>query len=1640
MAGSILLQPAPASAENPGLPMNKGQAFREFRQANDGLKGKELNQLFRVHWAEMNPVQSVAQPVFEHDTSNITQVHSPANAGLNLPNAQNLSNLNLSNLTKQQQKLERQAFNRELRETRQNINQTVQEISSGKFIRVNGGFSLDLGSAVENITLGDKLFQNENSITISIGGESKTLSAGSKVTAAEYVAAKQVLATGGQKVGLDGSGRAVGGSVDLGELTPGDKTLRVRDFVVPTNVTASGDFAKNGDVRITGDLINSGSIQAFSSDKNITTASVFADNITNNSNASITSQLNQNARDLGGIVTDLGLHLHADDSLNNYGSITSAGDLTLSAGKVMNNSGQTVAQNNLSLQAPKIFNSGRIESMTANVNLDSASTSALLVNNFGGTIAALDGAINLRTPEYQDRFDTLVSGGDLLSKEVNVYTGGGTSDVFVNELTGIVNTSGSAAHISANTEVLTIGEQCLVGDPTYYNTGFIMIGGNITVGENLAIIAGRDISTNLTSLNITARRTSGGNTGQGCNIVMIAGANVQPGSGEISPPGGPFAVLPGQNGIPSQNATSSVSFSGQSQFGGGINLGSAGANLDIHAESTGSNQNGGNITLIAYGGGITTHLASKMNASGTGSGDNGNITAIATQSIQLGNLYANGGNGTTSGTGDITVVTAAPRFSSGFSMTFDTAGNITSGNNFVGTNPLTATATAEICNAFYDGDLTMKAGGNIIMPSIHQTSSRTNINVNSLNGDVRSYGVTANRFTIIAGGKVDLLNSINAPGGMLVIAGRDINAIGSSLTATQSGNTNSITLIAGGSYTPTGLPTSVQPSGSGGSIHLESVSLIDNHSLGNNGKAGEINLIAYGGSVNTDPTGSIVSYGHGTGGGGIVFVNAQGITLGNIGQPGVDSGGITIVNGEPYPVFVSMNPTSILGYAALSGKIIDTGSSAAPVSIGNVTGVRAINLSTMGNLKIGDITTSPATTGANIIDIRMKSDQAFNLGGGGANGTGLITANAAPVGNGVSISVTNTGTGGIVVTNAPAMSVTDGDGISLKLDAGTGTLDITTLGNSISTNGVGTNRSAGTIDLRFGSLITASPSLSLSANPTGTGLGGSIVVHDNVGSEGIVLGSGAGQISISAAGSGSKVDVATTGALTVLASNPITADNVFLKSGVGGISLDSAINGASFNAVSDGAVSLLQNVSTTGDVSIAAATVSLNATTVSAANIFIDNAPGTSLTIDGGAGSTLTSTTGTGQISVVAQNGDLILAGSTTYTTAALLAVSDAGNSLVATAGSTSTALQNSCLLTSSLQGTGTFVTLGSTWNFTNGLSYANQHGDVKLSGNFTFAGANFSIISKGNIDISGATINLDGATDGGNLTMLAGFDFTPGTIDNRFDVFNTFTNFTKNSSGSIIGGSSTISTVGGTGNGGNVVAYARLGITLGNIDTSGANSSGDIKLTAQNGIDVSAGVITTNGNASRGSVSLVIGDVTIPNGFSITAGVPTSELIAASPTNGNIQVGTIYAGTATVFLTGALSYGSTISANTSITAGELNISVGAGTATIGNSTVDRLQAAGNGAVVITNHADLTLGTLSGSLSFHLNNGSNFVKGGSRKCAGRDWFRHHCKWLDCTYSNFDLHWRRHNHRQPQLVWIKWCIDAELKWQHWCRRK
>lgn len=334
-----------------------------------------------------------------------------------------------------------------------------QTSDSGSRVNINGGVDIDLSSSEQNIKLGNRLFAGAESVTIDVGGVSKTLTAGSQVTAAEYVAARQVLSGGGQQLVLNSAGGAVGGTVDFSAISSRNERVKVDDLSIPVNVSAYGDFSKTPLFSVTGDLNNAGNIYAYSSG-NPHRGAISADNVTNESTGLISTQLplvtvtrgNRSERPVD-------LTIHADDTLSNFGTISSTGELILSAGNEVSNGKSSVlsAASNLSIYAPEVTNAGLISSNNGNVNLNGPDSAVLNVTNGGGNIIARNGDINVRDASYSGVFNTYISGGNLLSNNVNVNAGQGSAEINVEQLTGTLNQKGEASHVYANTETLKLG-------------------------------------------------------------------------------------------------------------------------------------------------------------------------------------------------------------------------------------------------------------------------------------------------------------------------------------------------------------------------------------------------------------------------------------------------------------------------------------------------------------------------------------------------------------------------------------------------------------------------------------------------------------------------------------------------------------------------------------------------------------------------------------------------------------------------------------------------------------------------------------------------------------------------------------------------------------------------------------------------------------------------------------------------------------------------------------------------------------------------------------------------------------------------------------------------------------------------------
>ncbi|MBX3148658.1 S-layer family protein [Candidatus Obscuribacterales bacterium] len=728
-------------------PEHDRTTFREFRDQNPGIDRQTLRGMYRQEFGGAGGARNAASPsTFLAVPSLSGNVNTTQSTG---------ASLGSNRADRWTQRLERHNGV---------VNQSLQNNSDGNLVSLKNGVNLDLSSTVRNITLGQKLFGNVNSVEISVGGEVKTISAGQQVTASEYVAVKQVLAGGGQKVTLDATGASIGGQVDLGSITANNDVMKASDLIVPVGVTTYGDFGKGSDFRLQGDLTNYGSVYAVSSSKSVRGGTIYADDITNQAGGVISTVLNNGQRnDLGGKGGAVDLGLNAKGDLSNYGSITSSGSLTLTAGGNLTNASDVSAVRDVNLSSSSIVNSGRVESYKGNVNVDGPATLDLNVNNDGGTISALNGAINVRNAAFSEPFNTNVSGGDLFSRELNLNAGDGVLRVDVNELTGTINQTGSEAHVQAATAELNIGQVCLTGDPTFKNSaGNINIAGDITVAEDLAIIA----SGNITSANnVTITATS---AGQGYNITLIAGAEQLPGGTNSSTlPGGTF---------------SGTTLTGNASTGGGSVL--LGSGVTISSAGLNASDNAGDVLVAAFAG--LNFNSGRVNLGGTqinansGTGDAGDITIIAgaqnTTAVTLGGINAASPNLTNS----VTVSTLQPMSSNGLNIVFNANGQITSGNTLVGNSGTPTTGgNIQINSGVIDvaGALGISSTGNINQAGGSTVSAAAAIILAEGN-------ITNTASSTIGAGAFLVLTSMNgnigsSASGRLNLTGPDIGAVAS---------------------------------------------------------------------------------------------------------------------------------------------------------------------------------------------------------------------------------------------------------------------------------------------------------------------------------------------------------------------------------------------------------------------------------------------------------------------------------------------------------------------------------------------------------------------------------------------------------------------------------------------------------------------------------------------------------------------------------------------------------------------------------------------------------------------------------------------------------------------------------------------
>ncbi|MBS1992719.1 MAG: hypothetical protein JSS83_19510 [Cyanobacteria bacterium SZAS LIN-3] len=487
-------------------------------------------------------------------------------------------------------------------------------------------------------------------ITLIVGGKQQQISLDSKLTAAELVAAQQVLSGGKQEITINANGIATGGHFNLNNTTVSalDAAVggNVGSLVISRGVHALDSLSN---LSLMGSLINLGSLVVGVEPGKAggqTVDAISAANIYNGLGGVISSST------VFGVLAPTGISLSTPGVFFNSGVISSSSTLSITAPTITNvtmtsglgGGGSAVMQTpatiyaaqNVNLNTQVLDNAGLIAAAHGNINIvNGGGNNNIVVNGAGGVMDAAKGNINFNQSNYAGSGNITVSGGDYYSKQMNFNAGTGAVEVNVGQVSGVINGTAGSSHITAASADMKLGDICVSGDPTYFNTqGDISITGKLTGNPDLAIIASGNIIGAGGSLDTTGVGVDGG------SITLVAGANIS----KVTPAGnGTGGTATAGNGDDSSTITLSNS---SNKFGGsvtggfidlsGINLTATKGSAITTIDSSSTTGKAGAITMVAY--------------QGTGK-NSGSVIATASQSSTA-EIKALGATGD----GDVTII------------------------------------------------------------------------------------------------------------------------------------------------------------------------------------------------------------------------------------------------------------------------------------------------------------------------------------------------------------------------------------------------------------------------------------------------------------------------------------------------------------------------------------------------------------------------------------------------------------------------------------------------------------------------------------------------------------------------------------------------------------------------------------------------------------------------------------------------------------------------------------------------------------------------------------------------------------------------------------------------------------------------
>ncbi len=931
--------------------------------------------------------------------------------------------------------------------------------------------------------------------------------------------------------------------------TSGSTPTTPSDSTSLTNTKGSDlvlDFGQNSVLNISGNLSNFGTIYAISTNPKVSTATINAANVFNQPGGLITTVIPSSG--LAGVsyaVSNLNLTFNTVHNFVNAGVVSSAGNLNVNAGGTIVNAlptgvtgpspvMQALNNVNLTTMLGNLTNGGNIQALTGNIAIASAINQDLIINNLGGILQAL-GQVTVRDSSYSGKANLAILSGDVLAESLNLNSGCGSAVVNARDISAVVNIVASEAHIAVSSPNLRLGNIQLGGDPTFYNLlGDVVVNTDLVFpGQPVLIVASGNIVTGTGAGRIDTSSPSGGG-----DITMIAGANF---TVSASTPNNPFAPI-------------SMTINGPSSTGGVVDLSgyNTGSTPISSLNSSSSQGNGGNITLIAY---ATSGLASQgllaqgiylpcaLNArvdgqsdltvtSGGGpGGSNGNVllatsytppgSSTASGNIAIGNVDTRGG---ISGTGDITIEGFAPNLSGPAYVPVTISNTKVNPNDFTNSwsnQPTSSTSCGDLlCNGAnitvksdfaltgsLIADSTTGKGGNIQFSTSLLTVGPTFYQV--FNGYVfidKTYNLAVSA-SGTSGGTISLSTASNALG----LTTTDLSVSDSFISVSASnGNGGSISLNSTANIIFTGSGLSVAGTGA-------------------NGNAGTIALNCAG-NIQTTSAFTLDASGAGTGNGGTVQVTStaslplgagagqfninatSGTTSGNGGTFSLTAQGLQTIDSN----FVNLSPLGSEGNGGNLSVISSQVFCASNIDVGGV-----------GHGNGGSVTITSSSSPGDFIVGSAAVDNGVQ---------GYVHADSGSLG----------GSGGSIVLSAPSnvivstvnsvsVQAVNGNGGTLSLTSQTGTLTLP-LG-IFSVDGTGTNSNGGTLTLSGQSLDVGGGAVSLSACSTGSGNGGSITLFDAQGA--LTSGKTPGQFSAKANGGSLNAVSGNGGTINISASSLI---------------------------------------------------------------------------------------------------------------------------------------------------------------------------------------------------------------------------------------------------------------------------------------------------------------------------------------------------------------------------------------------------------------------------------------------------------------------------------------------------------------------